>query len=200
MTTHVKHSDTLDVQIRTKILDQYGNPIEGAIEYDPSTGYGKRIKDARLGLIEDFYIKDGSIEIDGQNFDDTNHDPDQVDAIRTVINMKINRSTDPQVYEDNIKHHADLIRKQKQELQKIQQKQEEQTFAAMASIAKGEPTATTTTTTTTMIAADTIRPGDKVIIDDTGAVRKFNDNIFHASDESRKARRASASASAEATV
>ena len=101
MTRHKKHDDILDVQIRTKILDQYGNPIEGAIEYDPATGYGKRIKDPTLGLVEDFYAKDGSLEIDGQNFDDTNHDTDEVDGIREMITLKVSRN-DPD-YHDMLK-------------------------------------------------------------------------------------------------
>ena len=92
MTRHKKHDDILDVQIRTKILDQYGNPIPGAIEYDPATGYGKRIKDASLGLVEDFYCKDGSLEMDGHNFDDTNHDEDEVDSIREMITLKVSRN------------------------------------------------------------------------------------------------------------
>src|SRR5207344_1801755 len=92
MTTHKKHEDSLHVQIRTKILDKYGNPILGAVEYDPSTGWGKRITgNPSLGITEDFYSKDGSIEIDGHNFDDTNHDVDKVEAIKTLIDLNVSR-------------------------------------------------------------------------------------------------------------
>lgn len=101
MAKHTKHDDSLDVQIRTKFLDQYGNPIQGAIEYDPATGFGKRIKDANLGLVEDFYVKDGSIEIDGHNFDDTNQDDTEVDSIKELITLKVNRN-DP-TYDDLLK-------------------------------------------------------------------------------------------------
>jgi hypothetical protein len=111
MTIHKKHEDSLHVQIRTKILDQYGNPIQGAIEYDPSTGWGKRIKDPTLGLIETFYCKDGSLEVDGHNFDDTNHDPDKVDAIKTLIELNVNRGT-PE-YEAILQKHIDNVRNER---------------------------------------------------------------------------------------
>jgi len=111
MTTHKKYEDNLHIQIRTKILDQYGNPIQGAIEYDAATGYGKRIKDPTLGLIEDFYCKDGSIELDGHNFDDTNYDQDEVDAIKTLIDLKVNRN-EPD-YDNILQKHVDKIRKEK---------------------------------------------------------------------------------------
>lgn len=116
MTTHKKHEDSLHVQIRTKILDQYGNPIQGAIEYDPSTGWGKRIKDPVLGLIEAFYHKDGSIEVDGHNFDDTNHDPDKIEAIKTLIELNVNRGT-PE-YETILAKHIDNVRSEKEKERK----------------------------------------------------------------------------------
>jgi len=101
MTTHKKHDDSLDIQVRTKFLDQYGNPIAGAIEYDPATGWGKRIKDPTLGLVEDFFVKDGSIELDGHNFDDTNHDEQEIQAVKELITLKVNRN-DP-TYDDLLK-------------------------------------------------------------------------------------------------
>lgn len=116
MTTHKKHEDTEHVQIRTKILNQYGNPIEGAIEYDPKTGYGKRIKlgAEKQGIIEPFYQKDGSIEIDGHNFDDTNHETDKVDAIRDLVNMQVNRGQPG--YDELLQEHVNNRRRDKQGL------------------------------------------------------------------------------------
>lgn len=116
MTIHKKHEDTEHVQIRTKILDQYGNPIQGAIEYDPTSGYGKRIKigSEQQGIIEPFYQKDGSIEIDGHNFDDTNHDEDKVNAVRDLINMQVNRGQPG--YEDLLQEHVNNRRRDKQGL------------------------------------------------------------------------------------
>lgn len=147
MTRHRKHDDSLDIQVRTKILDEYGNPIEGAIEYDPATGFGKRIKDPALGLVEDFYRKDGSIEIDGHNFDGTNHDPDKVDSIKEMITLKVSRDT-PE-YEDMLK--AKVSQKRDEVREKQQQKQqvidldapltgaaEAKRFVATTQIARGE--------------------------------------------------------------
>ena len=143
MTKHIKHDDILDVQIRTKILDEYGNPIQGAIEYDPATGFGKRIKDPTLGLTEDFYCKDGSIEIDGQNFDDTNHDEDTVNSIREMITLKVNRN-DPD-YNDMLK--AKVNQKRNEAKLKATPTRTIQSaidlgvmkFVAVTQIAKGEP-------------------------------------------------------------
>src|SRR5215831_12838698 len=142
MTKHIKHDDILDVQIRTKILDEYGNPIQGAIEYDPATGYGKRIKDPALGLVEDFYCKDGSIEIDGQNFDDTNHDEDTVNSIREMITLKVNRN-DPD-YNDMLKAKVNQKRDEKAKVKPqptllSTPQQEIVKFTATTQIAKGEP-------------------------------------------------------------
>ena len=149
MTRHKKHDDILDVQIRTKILDQYGNPIQGAIEYDPATGYGKRIKDPVLGLTEDFYCKDGSLEIDGQNFDDTNHDEDEVNSIKEMITLKVSRN-DPD-YHDMLKAKVNQKRNEKQQKTFaksetaqlltagiLDQLKEEGPFTAATQIAKGE--------------------------------------------------------------
>lgn len=141
MTRHKKHDDNLDVQIRTKILDQYGNPIEGAIEYDPATGYGKRIKDPTLGLVEDFYAKDGSLEIDGQNFDDTNHDPDEVDSIKEMINLRVSRN-DPS-YHDMLKEKVNQKKGDKNKAQQLVTISPDLTikpakFIATTQIAKGE--------------------------------------------------------------
>lgn len=108
MTKHIKHEDTFDVQVRTKILDMYGNPIEGAIEYDPVTGFGKKIVDPKLGIVADFFHKDGSIEVDGHNFDDTNYDDTKVKAVTDLVNLKVNRN-DP-TYEDQLNQHVKLNR------------------------------------------------------------------------------------------
>lgn len=142
MTRHRKHDDILDVQIRTKILDEYGNPIIGALEYDPATGYGKRIKDPTLGLTEDFYCKDGSIEIDGQNFDDTNHDEDTVNSIREMITLKVSRN-DPD-YHDMLKAKVNQKKDEKRQQQQVATLQETRIqepviFRATTQIAKGEP-------------------------------------------------------------
>lgn len=108
MTKHKKHEDTFDVQVRTKILDMYGNPIEGAIEYDPVSGFGKRIVDPKLGIVADFFQKDGSVEIDGHNFDDSNYDDTKVKAVTDLVNLKVNRN-DP-TYEDQLQQHVKLNR------------------------------------------------------------------------------------------
>lgn len=170
MTKHKKHDDSLDIQVRTKILDEYGNPIEGAIEYDPSTGFGKRIKDPALGLVEDFYRKDGSIEIDGHNFDDTNHDPDKVDSIKEMITLKVSRDT-PE-YEDMLKA---KVSQKRDEAREKQQKQ------------------TTTPTTTPLpgkfIATTQIATGEEVILDlDKGEARGTRSDNIHRPDTDSKRR------------
>lgn len=167
MTTHKKHEDTEHVQIRTKILDQYGNPIPGAIEYDPATGYGKRIKlgSEKEGIIEPFYCKDGSIEVDGHNFDDTNHDPDKVEAIKTLINLNVNR-TQPE-YADILSKHVDNVRQEKR-----RQQQEEQPNLTIA-----QTPGTTTTRDKIFIASSRIDDGQRVTIDfETGVVSPVKDN------------------------
>lgn len=165
MVTHKKHDDSLDIQVRTKILDEYGNPIEGAIEYDPSTGFGKRIKDPTLGLIEDFYRKDGSIEIDGHNFDDTNHDPDQVDSIKEMITLKVSRDT-PE-YEDMLK----LKVSQKRDEARNKQKQQQ---PATAEVAEAE------TIPVRFIATTQIAKDEEVIIDlDKGEIRGTRADNIH---------------------
>ena len=121
MPKHVKHQDSLDVQVRTKFLDKEGHEMPGVIEYDTATGYGKRIKDARLGLIEDFYQKDGSAEIDGNNFDDTNHDDDKIDAIKTLIDMNVHRNDAN--YTDLLDHHTKLHKDNKAKAKQLQQQQ-----------------------------------------------------------------------------
>jgi len=176
---HQKHNDILDVQLRTRFLDMYGNEMAGVIEYDPQTGQGKRIAlgGADKGLIEGFIQKGGFVELDGQTFsEDNDNDPDTVEAIKTVISMKINRNKDPQIYEDEVKHHAELNKKARQEAQ--------QTQARLVSQIVAEPSPIT------MVAAETIRPGDKIMIDSEGAVRKFKDNIHHADQATRQEREA----------
>jgi hypothetical protein len=115
MPVHKKHEDSLDVQVRTRILDEYGNEMAGVIEYDPVSGFGKRIKlDARpdSGFVEPFFRKGGSIEIDGHTFDADNHDENKVNAIRTLIDAKVARGT-PE-YEQLLKQHIDEQRNAEQ--------------------------------------------------------------------------------------
>jgi hypothetical protein len=178
MTRHKKHDDILDVQIRTKILDQYGNPIDGAIEYDPSTGMGKRIKDPTLGLVEDFYCKDGSIELDGQNFDDTNHNEDEIDSIREMITLKVSRN-DPD-YNDMLKAKVNQKRDEKtKQQQQARLSQEQQTITP----------ATITTLPDKIIATTQIAKGEEITIDlATGQARGIrSDNIHRPADATNKA-------------
>lgn len=175
---HIKHENSLDVQIRTKILDEYGNPITGAIEYDPATGFGKRIKDPALGLIESFYCKDGSVELDGHNFDDTNsHDQDKVDSIREMIDLKVSRDT-PE-YEDMLKA-------------KISQKRDS-TISNVAPESGATLPSTVTTTSTAIppgnfIATTQIAKGETVIIDlDKGEIRGTrSDNTYRPGSETKR--------------
>jgi hypothetical protein len=171
MTIHKKHEDNLHVQLRTKILDQYGNPIQGAIEYDPGTGYGKRIKDPALGLVEQFYCKDGSIEVDGHNFDDTNHDPDKVEAIKTLIDLKVNRNQ-PE-YADILQKHVDRIRNEKQ--------------VPIRTVTITEPTMIDRTFT----ATSRIDENQRVQVDlDTGLVSPVKENIINPTEQQHEDRRA----------
>ena len=148
MAKHVKHEDSLDVQVRTKFLDEYGTPMEGVIEYDPVTGFGKRIKDPTLGLIENFYRKGGHAEIDGHTFTDENHDDNKIQAIKTLIDAKVARGTE--TYEDQLKHHIAVNRANEKEqankrklspittLAEVKQANENITYVATTQIAKGE--------------------------------------------------------------
>ena len=171
MTRHKKHDDILDVQIRTKILDQYGNPIEGAIEYDPATGYGKRIKDPTLGLVEDFYCKDGSIEIEGHNFDDTNHDEDEVDSIREMITLKVSRN-DPN-YQQMLQTKVNQKRDEKTA------KQKEKAVNITTSLESGH-----IEEITRFIAKTQIASGEEVTVDlTTGEVRGTRSDNVHRPDE-----------------
>ena len=163
MTRHKKHEDSLDVQIRTKILDEYGNPMEGVIEYDPKTGYGKRIKDAKTGLIEEFYRGGGHIEIDGHTFTDENHDIHRINAVKTLIDAKVARGT-PE-YEQLLKHHIDASRTDEINTKKANKPTtteetvniHQQKFIANTQIAKGEQVIINTyTNTVTGIRADNI--------------------------------------------
>ena len=177
MPIHKKHDDSLDVQVRTKILDQYGNPVIGAIEYDPSTGFGKRIKDPTLGLVEDFYCKDGSIELDGHNFDDTNHDQTEVDSIREMITLKVNRN-DPTYHE--------MLQA------KINQKRDEDKQKNPG----GKPEPLKPDKLPKIIAATQIAKGEEIIIDvDKGEARgtradninrPFQDNMLPPTNPSQK--------------
>lgn len=176
---HTKHEDSLDIQIRTKILDEYGNPIIGAIEYDPATGFGKRIKDPALGLIESFYCKDGSVELDGHNFDDTNsHDQDKLTSIKEMIDLKVSRDT-PE-YEDMLKA-------------KINQKRVDSTISNVAHDNQATLPLVVTETTTAIpldkfIATTQIAKGETVIIDlDKGEIRGTrSDNTYRPGSETKR--------------
>ena len=176
MTRHKKHDDILDVQIRTKILDQYGNPIEGAIEYDPATGYGKRIKDPTLGLVEDFYCKDGSIEIEGHNFDDTNHDEDEVDSIREMITLKVNRN-DPEYHQ---MLQAKVNQKRDDKAAKTKQKEKAVNITTSPESAHIEEI-------TRFIAKTQIANGEEVTVDlTTGEVRGTRADNVHRPNEKQR--------------
>jgi len=175
MVSHKKHEDILDVQVRTRILDEYGNLIHGAIEYDPSTGYGKRIKDPALGLVESFFRQGGSVEIDGHNFDDTNQDEDRVAAIKDMITLHVNRNT-PE-YEDLLRQHVDQNRKNKHPPKDKNQQAFEN--------AKGNNPDKPPKDAPVFKAANNIKKGTPVVIDwDTGSVDMVAsakpDNVFHA--------------------
>lgn len=171
---HTKHEDSLDIQIRTKILDEYGNPITGAIEYDPATGFGKRIKDPALGLIESFYCKDGSVELDGHNFDDTNsHDQDKLTSIKEMIDLKVSRDT-PE-YEDMLKA-------------KINQKRVDSTISNVARLSGATLPSTVTLPPGNFIATTQIAKGETVIIDlDKGEIRGTrSDNTYKPGFEAKR--------------
>jgi hypothetical protein len=113
MAKHIKHKDSLDVQVRTKFRDEYGNEMEGVIEYDPKTGFGKRIKDPKLGLVENFYRGGGHFEIDGHIFTADNQDQNEIDAVTTLIDAKVARGT-PE-YDELLKHHRDTNRQKEKD-------------------------------------------------------------------------------------
>src|SRR5690242_276716 len=186
MGTFKKHEDTLDIQIRTKFLDVYGNEMPGVIEYDPATGIGKRLKiDAppSSGLTESFFHAGGSIELDGRNFDDTNQDDDVIQAIKDVVKSKISRSTDPTVYDEMIRQHIDQNRKNKNPPKDKNQ----QAFDN----AKGNNPNKPPTQAPVFQATENIKKNAKVVIDwDTGNVStdpaNKPQNVFSADEERRK--------------
>ena len=156
MAKHEKHKDSLDVQVRTKFLDEYGNEMEGVIEYDPKTGFGKRIKDAQLGLVEDFYRGGGHFEIDGHTFTADNQDQNEIDAITTLIDAKVARGT-PE-YEELLKHHIDTNRQNEKDKNKDKNK---------ATTAATQPLTIEQidTKATKFIATTPIAKGEEVILD-----------------------------------
>lgn len=143
MAKHVKSKDSLDVQVRTKFYDEYGNEMQGVLEYDPKTGFGKRIKDAERGLVEDFYRGGGHFEIDGHTFTADNQDENEIAAITTLIDAKVARGT-PE-YEQLLKHHIDVNRQNERDKNKpgpptptIDQVDASVPFVARTQIARGE--------------------------------------------------------------
>ena len=111
MVKHIKHDDSIDIQIRTKFFDEEGHQMENVIEYDPASGYGKRIKlDGPPGTIEQFYRLGGHLELDGNTFTAESHDEDKVDAIRETIDEKVNRHLEPERYEQKIQQKTDMRR------------------------------------------------------------------------------------------
>jgi len=155
MARHIKHKDSLDVQVRTRFLDEYGNTMEGVIEYDPKTGFGKRIKDATLGLVEDFYRGGGHFEIDGHTFTADNQDQNEIDAITTLIDAKVARGT-PE-YDELLKHHIDVNRQKEKDNNKPKATQSQQQ----------PPTLTLEDTDATIpfVARTQIARGEEVILD-----------------------------------
>lgn len=95
-----KSKDSVDVQLRTKVYDKEGHEQFGIIEYDPNTGYGKKIIDAEKGIVRDWYCLGGYIEIDGHTFTADNTDTDKVDAVKEMVDAKVTREKDPKVYDD----------------------------------------------------------------------------------------------------
>jgi hypothetical protein len=175
MPVHKKHEDSLDVQVRTKFLDEYGNPLEGAIEYDPSTGFGKRIKDPKLGLVESFYRGGGHIEVDGHTFTADNHDENKVNAIRTLIDAKVARGT-PE-YEQLLKQHVDEQRNAEQI--RGHQQRGAASDAAAAAPDKQDPDRVKVKDRT-FIAATQIARGEEVKIDvDSGQVKGTRSDNVH---------------------
>lgn len=162
MAKHVKHKDSLDVQVRTRFLDEYGNTMEGVIEYDPKTGFGKRIKDATLGLVEDFYRGGGHFEIDGHTFTADNQDQNEIDAITTLIDAKVARGT-PE-YDELLKHHIDVNRQNEKDKQKNQPKAT-QPQQQQPPPPPPPPTLEDTDATIPFVARTQIARGEEVILD-----------------------------------
>jgi len=154
MAKHIKHQDSLDVQVRTRFLDEYGNVMEGVIEYDPKTGFGKRIKDPKLGLVEDFYRGGGHFEIDGHTFTADNQDQNEIDAVTTLIDAKVARGT-PE-YDELLKHHKDINRQKEKDNNKDKDKNKATQPLTLEQI---------DTNTTRFIATTPIAKGEEVILD-----------------------------------
>ena len=154
MAKHIKHQDSLDVQVRTRFLDEYGNVMEGVIEYDPKTGFGKRIKDPKLGLVENFYRGGGHFEIDGHTFTDENQDQNEIDAVRTLIDAKVARGT-PE-YDELLKHHRDTNRQKEKDNNKDKDKNKATQPLTIEQI---------DTKATKFIATTPIAKGEEVILD-----------------------------------
>lgn len=72
--------------------------LEGVIEYDPATGYGKRIKDARLGLDEDFYCADSHMETVTHSH------------LTVIARKRVHREKDRKAYKDLVSHPTNLNR------------------------------------------------------------------------------------------
>jgi len=182
MTKHVKHEDSHDVQLRTKFRDEYGNEMEGVIEYDPVSGSGKRIKDPKLGIVEGFFRKGGSIEIDGHNFDDTNQDEDEIDAIREVNNMNVNRSSNPELYADMVRSKRDKKREDKVNPPKDKN---------VVALEKANKAKDGNVSPPVFTAKNNIKKGNRVVVDwDNGEIdtapEDAPDNVLHADEVARE--------------
>lgn len=178
MGKHKSHEHSLDVQVRTKFLDEYGNVMEGVIEYDPKTGFGKRIKDAKLGLVEDFYRGGGHFEIDGHTFTKDNQDQNEIDAVTTLIDAKVARGT-PE-YEELMKHHIDTNRQNEKDKNKNK----------LAAQQQPQPPTTLDQVDVTVpfIAKTPISKGEEVILDlHNREVRGINsDNVHRPKDRQKQ--------------
>jgi hypothetical protein len=160
MAKHVKTKDSLDVQVRTRFMDEYGNEMQGVIEYDPKTGFGNRIKDAQRGLVENFYRGGGHIEIDGHTFTAENQDENEIAAITTLIDAKVARGT-PE-YEQLLKHHIDTNRQNEKDKQKDKDKDKNKLAGTTQSTA---PTLDEVDVSIPFVARTQIARGEEVILD-----------------------------------
>ena len=180
MVRYQKHQDSLDVQVRTKFLDQEGHEMKGVIEYDPVTGYGKRIKDSEKGLVEDFFRADGHMELDGHTFTSDNHNEEKVEAIKTVIKMGVNRNKDPKTYEDLISHHTNLNRSNtKHGPITTSGTGATESMSSLFRVSGSD-------TVTTFTATQNIKKGNKVQVNlETGEVELHPDELIFKADEDR---------------
>jgi hypothetical protein len=131
--------------------------MQGVLEYDPKTGFGKRIKDAQRGLVENFYRGGGHIEIDGHTFTADNQDENEIAAVTTLIDAKVARGT-PE-YEQLLKHHIDTNRQNEKDKNKDKNK-----LAAPAQ-APTEPTLDQVDVSVPFVARTQIARGEQVILD-----------------------------------